>query len=267
MRCLSIPTVLIWALSALSAPVPTDRDRKQLEDELALPPLGVADARTSAPLKLDLKGTDLAGKYADGRATSPELRKVVREAQVLLWASSPVQPPAQLREEVRKARPARTNPVVVLRTNYLAPRSGPATKAFQNQLLTTSRDIARLVAMLEEKLEEMQALSDAREKECPRWQAHHDLIVACLRYRIAYLDEHAVALGAMRKELPPRDDRHRGWKLVPRERVGEAAGKKQARAARATFAALTRDHAGTAWAQLAAKLTVTPLSVEWAPLK
>lgn len=268
MRSLTAFTLLLASMTALSAPIPepTEKLNRQLHEELALPPLGVASPGVVLPLKLDLKRTDLLGKYADRKATSPELRKAVRETQVLLWASSPAQPPTHLREEVLKARSRHGLTPAALQTAYLAPKLS-ATAAFQNKLLGTNRDLARMAAALEKQLETLQEMGDARDRECPRWQANFNLVMASLIYRLAYLGEHGVVIGDMRKELPPRNAMQRGWKLVPRDGLRDSPNKRFVKAGAVLFSTLTREHAGTAWAQVAEKLLPTPLSVEWAPLE
>lgn len=249
----------VLTLSLLIAPL-SAADDKPDADEVALPPLGVADE----VLRLDFKAVD--AKYADRRPGDAALRKAVRDAQVLLWAGSPVAPPAALKAAVTAARKKQAIPAALLTTRYVAPKGGPMTNRFKDQLLATNRDIARLTAAMEQQLEDLQGRSEARDKECPRWQAHYDLVTALLMLRLAYLQEHATALGDLRKEFPDRDPaKHKGWQLEPAEGLRDPAGKKLAKAAKKTLEQLGRDHDGTPWAKAAKAAEGTVLSVTWKP--
>jgi hypothetical protein len=257
---------LIGLMAIAMVATADEKANKQLEEELALPPLGVATSLLApAPIKFALRKTELDGKYADKKG-SDDFRKALRTAQVLLWASSPVAAPAHLRADVVKARAKHGIPATLLQSKFVAPKAGPATNAFKNNLFALNREIARLIATLEQHLEELQAMSEQRNKECPRLQAHYDLLTACLMCRVVYLNEHAIALGDMRKDFPERDpSKHKGWQMEANDTIRDVPSKKQVRAGKRLLLELRKEHQGTAWEQLAEKAAEVPLSVVWKP--
>jgi hypothetical protein len=255
MRLTILVALVVGCLAA--APVPMYKPDPSLEGEMALPPLSLAPG-----VKLDGKWL-IAPGYAD-RPGEEELRKVLRETQALLWASSSEPTPARLRADVVRLRSRYSLPTGVIKTHFLAPRTVPMTNAFKDGLLKTNRDVARVVAALENQLDVVQALAETRDKECPRWQAHYDYLTACLMYRLAHLDEYAIQLGDMRKEFPERDPaKHKGWRLEPADGLRDVPGKKRVKAARKLLERLTTEHDGTPWAAAAKQLMDAPLSAAW----
>jgi hypothetical protein len=255
MRLTILVAVAAGCLAA--APVPTYKPDPSLGAEMALPPLSLAPG-----LKLDDRML-IPPKYAD-RPGEEELRKALRQTQVLLWASSPEPTPARLREDVKGVRSKYAIPTGVIKTRFVAPKTTPMTNAFKDGLLKTNRDVARVVAALEHQLESVQALAEARDKECPRWQAHYDFLTACLMYRLSHLDEYAILIGDMRKEFPERDPaKHKGWRLEPADGLRDVPGKKRVKAARKLLERLTAEHDGTPWAAAAKQLMDLPLSAAW----
>jgi hypothetical protein len=255
MRRTILVAVVVGCLAA--APVPMYRADPSLEGEMALPPLSLARG-----LKLDDRWL-IPPKYAD-QSGEEELRKVLRETQALLWASSPEPTPARLRADVVRLRSKYSIPTGLIKTYYLAPRTMPMTNAFKDGLLKTNRDVARVVAALENQLDAVQALAEAREKECPRWQAHYDFLAACLMFRLAHLDEYAIQIGEMRKEFPERDPaKHKGWRMEPADGLRDVPGKKRVKAARKLLERLTTEHDGTPWAAAAKQMMDLPLSAAW----
>ncbi|MGL4551823.1 MAG: hypothetical protein ACRC33_11610 [Gemmataceae bacterium] len=254
-------TILVAAAAACLAAAPAVllKPDAALEGEMAVPALALG-----AGVRLDAKPL-VAGWYAD-RPGDGELRRAAHEAQVLLWASSAETPPSRLRAEVLKARAKHGIPAGLLKAQYAAPKTVPMTNAFKAGLFATNRELARLSAKLEQQVEALEALADAREKGSPRWQANADWLTACLLLRLAHLDEFALQIGEMRKEFPDRDPaKHRGWRLEPSEDVRDAQAKRRVKAARRLLDRLAEEHGGTPWAEAARRLAAVPLSAAWRP--
>src|SRR5262245_66068859 len=73
----AMAVALAFAALALAAPVPAQPSpgsKAALDDELALPPLGLARPGASPTLKYDLKGTPLHGKYSDPGVPAAAIR-------------------------------------------------------------------------------------------------------------------------------------------------------------------------------------------------
>jgi hypothetical protein len=169
-------------------------------------------------------------------------------------------PVGQARKRLRGA-PMRLGKVPV-------PTTPVAERRLREQMLNANKQIARMVAQLEEVVDDLKEVQQLREKECLRWQANHDLVLAWTQQRIVHFEEQALALGIMRKEQPPCDrTRHTGWQLVAVENLRDSSVKKRAREAEKLLDRLIEEHPDTVWAELAQKAQRTPLSVEWHAVK
>ncbi len=268
----TVATVTLLAVAALVTAGPAE---DQLRDELALPALG----QGPWSVKLDFTNTPLSGKYSDPGVPVVEYRKAIREARILLWGSASGTPPRDIQSEVAAVRRAIVAPPLpfmkgarppvkgmgpspLLRTSFTAPPNAAQEKQFKAGLEGVNREIARLIAKMEQSQEGLEKLYETRAKECPRWQAHHSLVTAALTLRICYLNEYSLAMGQMRKDFPERDpSKHKGWRLAPSESMQDAPSKKLLRTALKSLEELSKDHPGTAWDQVAAELRKTPLSV------
>ncbi len=265
MRTCGLALGLGWLVIGfgMAAPAPKAGPPKEvLLQELALPPLGVPVPGKDRVVPLDLSGTSLH-RYADTGNPAGALRKVVRKAQVALWACSPQTAPKPLQAEVAALRKElKLNPAV-LKTRYAVPAAGTQ-RRFKELLLRTNRDLARLMAHLEDVLEEMERVEGQRDGETARWQAHYDLVRAWLLARQIALDEQALAVGTMRKELPPYNPgEHGAWELRGRERVIDPANKKRHKRVEKAFGRLEEEWGGTVWADLAKRGRQTELGCEW----
>src|SRR5687768_14352833 len=101
-------TSLAWLPPAAAVvddddPEPRNVGRQQLLLELSLPPVGLPPVGKVAPLTPDLEGTDLTA-YTDRAHKDSTVRKVVRAAQVALWACSHETAPVPLQIEVAAVR-------------------------------------------------------------------------------------------------------------------------------------------------------------------
>src|SRR5262249_9761755 len=153
-------------------------------------------------------------KYADKGEPQKALRKAVRAAQVAMWATSPEPAPAPLQAEVLAMRKKMKIDPATLKLRYNIPRRPQQENAFKNRVLDTTKKLARVGAYLEETLDELNETAGQRAKENPRWQAHHDLVRAWALARLICLEEQALALGSMRKELPSYNATHSAWQLA-----------------------------------------------------
>lgn len=153
-----------------------------------------------------------------------------------------------------------------LLTDYFQGDSNERIKAI---ILREQRKPARVLAELNERLEELRKAGEQRDKETsPRWQAHYDYILAQLLARTAYLSEYDLMLGKIRKdELPELQPRlHTGWRLASREKMQSGKDvKEMAAEARKLFAKVIQEHPGTPWEVLAKREGLTALGLEWQP--
>jgi len=246
---------------ATAAPVPDKKapPPRSVESEVAMPYLGLP---RGPGIKLAVES--LGEKYLDTGKPVEALRKAVRDAQAALWASTAATPPREILEAVAAARKRMRLAPAALITEVAAPKNAPLEKRLKEGLMETNRTLARVVAVLESALEELQAQAEAAEKENPRWQAHHAAMTAAVTLRIVHLGEYGLALGSMRKEFPERDaTKHRGWRMEPSESLRDAPGKKMNKSAKKALEAILIAHADTVWAQAAKQMQETPLGIEW----
>ncbi len=256
--------VVLLAGVGMSAPAPAalKKAEEALREELALPPPGPPPLFRAKAAVLDLKGTSL-DRYADRGSPLSPVRRAIRKAHVALWVSSPLLAPAGLRGEVQAVRQRLKIDPGVLKVRYPVPPAKQEARLKQ-ELLAANKQLARVVAHLEDVLEELQRTEGQRDRDGPRWQAHHDLLHAWVLARLTALEEQALALGTMRKELPPCDPtRHTGWYLVPRKDLLDIPGRKRQKTIEKLFERLRKEHAGTAWAELARRGQAAELGCTW----
>ena len=195
-----------------------------------------------------------------------ELQKAVKRARNELWAVSPMEPPADIKAEVMKIKAQVKVNLNVMRDGYRAPNNE---NAFKAEIERDEKEVARMFLNLQEALDDLIKLEEAREMEGKRWQANYDFIRARLSAQIAYLYEYQSMLGQLRKELPPRDAKiHGGWKLASTAKLtGDSTGKKLAKESNKTMEQLVKDLAGSPWEILAKREKFTNLGLEWQPTR
>jgi alpha-glucosidase len=258
---LAVGLALVVLCAVEAAPVPPKDPAipPKLLVELAVPPLGLPQTdktKSAAPLEV---------KSGDADEPDSSFKKTVRHAQVVLWASTTATPPKPLLDQVRKLHKQMKVPPAALQGRYAIPAAGPiAERRFKAQVLAHSQAIARLIALLEDTLEEMNKIETDRDKQSPRWQANHALMRGCLLVRLGHLENYSLALGILRKEFPPHDPkRHRGWRLVPSASIHDSSSKKHIKLAQQILGRLSRDHSGTVWEQQAKQAMRTPAGTQW----
>jgi hypothetical protein len=152
------------------------------------------------------------------------------------------------------------------------PKPGNADQ-FKNMLKDIqAKEIATVMSNLDEALEDLKKADtkEAREEEKAKgWLATADYIKARLESQIAYLYEYTSALGAMRKDFPPLDEKiHNGWRLAAVKTLqGDGAGKKLAKDASGIFEKIIKEYPGTPWEVLARRDRLTALGLEWQATK
>jgi hypothetical protein len=233
--------------------------------DVALPPLGLAGTRTKEP-EFGLKGTS-GKKYGSKEDPDSPHGKALHTARVLLWASSTVTPPARLAKDVAKMRKElKLNPKT-LETRFAIPTNPKLEAQLKNRVLAANQSLARVVARMEDALEEMNKLAENESKWPPRWRANFALVRASLLLRIAHLEEWSLALGTLRKELPPHGKDDRAWQLTASATIHDVTARKRIKEARQVLKQLQKDNRGTVWEKQAEHIGQTMLGVEWEAVK
>jgi hypothetical protein len=254
----AVGMLLANAVEAAPAPTTPKKGRRK-HRPVTLPPLGVPAMGQPRQPVLSLEGTGL-----EKTCPATPLCRSVRKALVALWACSTHEVPSALEAEVLAARVKMKFDPVVLKTRYAIPAAGAAQQRFKEQLLGTNKQMARMIAYLEDVLEDLAAAGKKRDSEPAQWQANHDLVQAWVMARLTALDEQAVAVGMMRKDLPASDPtRHTAWQLVPRTRLADFANQKRWKVAAMLFERLRERSNATVWVYLAQQGLAAELGCSW----
>jgi hypothetical protein len=232
--------------------------------EVALPPLEGEVKQVRHPLP-DFIPANTA-TYTGGAAPA-RFRETLRQTQVALWAVSSTPIPAELATEVQKARREMALDLSALKQYHPAPPPGMGEVRFRAALVEQHRLLARVQSQLEDLHEQVVDLKDERERCAPRWQANYDLLLGRLESQLVVLEEHQLALGQLRKESPPLEPGHSGWRLVARPKVSDVSARKMALQGQRRFESLAREHPDTVWAELARRALRVPLGLEWQSVK
>lgn len=198
---------------------------------------------------------------AEGEDT--ELRAAVRVARVNLWSVSNAEPPADIKDKVLAARARNKKNLDALVDYYGKPSEE---NRFKTDVERNQRDVAGVYAVLEEDLETLTSdeMKKAMAKEPKRWQANYRYIISRLEAQIAFLFEYQSMLGSIRKEFPPLEKNHNGWRLASTTKLrGDRKGQQLAKSAATGFEKLGKDTAGSPWAIMAKRDRLTALGLEW----
>jgi hypothetical protein len=126
------------------------------------------------------------------------------------------------------------------------------------------------IVELTDLLEEMEKVGAKRgEEPSKRWQAHYDYMLADLKARLALVHEYNSMLAKVKRdELPALDPKvHRGWRLVPQEKLQSTKEVKDYAAdAKKLYAKLIKENPGTPWEVLAKRGQLVPLGLAWQPV-
>jgi hypothetical protein len=287
-RARGLLAAAVVVLGAAWAPAPPEDPAAQqkLLAEVALPPLGLADADETKQPPLDLRGTSLQA-YPDRGNAKSAFREAVREAQVLLWATTRAAPPAALKARVDRMRRELKVPAAppkappkgrkgpagppsdLLKGRYDIPNAKEPRqlqaqeKRLKALVVDHAHHLARMAAALEEMLEALDKVKDDGDKETPRWQANYTLMRGCVMLRLCALEDHAVSLGQMRKEAPPHGKNDRAWQLRTADEVRDPAARKRLKQARKLLDGLVAERSGTVWERAADRALRMQLGTEW----
>ena len=256
------------AAKAPALPVVKGADAKEVREvlaEISLPSLKGGEG-AGADLQfgnLPPFPAEVMKKYAGTLEPDSKLRQAVQQARATLWAISPSTAPADIAADVQKVRVKLKVDLSVLRDRFSKPRGGAAETAFKNSFEGQSRQLAIIVARLEDELEQLKEAGAEKEGAPPRWQANYDYVLARFQAQMAYLEQYNALLGQMRKELPPLEAIHSGWRVASNEKATDAAAKKLEKPARKLYAEVAEAHAKTPWEVLAKREKLTALGMEW----
>jgi hypothetical protein len=256
----------LLGLGAAPQPLPLPegspvRLRREVAQEVALPPPFGPEGMMKGLPRLDKAALE---RYKG--APAERFGAAVSKAQLLLWASSPAKPPANLAAGVKSLR-GKWQVTSALKRSGRAPAKDRAAEArFQEQLLADNRALARMIWHLNASVDELKRLEALRAAQPVRWQANYDLVRACLEAQIIVLEHHQLGIAQMRREPPPLDPAlHVGWRLVPSRVLlgGDREVRELLHSSDALFARLVKEHPGTVWAELARRAKGAPLGLEW----
>jgi len=110
-------------------------------------------------------------------------------------------------------------------------------------------------------------VAEMQKDEPKRWQAHYDFAVACVKARLAYMNEYNKILGTIVTEtLPTRDEKlgQDGYLLVASETLKSGKDvKKLAEEAQEAFQEIAVKYKGTPWAIQAKQEKSVVLGLNW----
>jgi hypothetical protein len=217
--------------------------------EAQLPPIKAA--RDEMKVRVDALPPFPADKMEAYKADTcaKPFRDAVINAQTVLEKLSK-DPEQQLQEEFRALEPMALAKAVTLRQQALA----------------------RVVAHVNEALEDLQAVGKTKSEQSKRWQANYDLVLARIEEQVAYMTEYSALLAQLKKpgEEPKRDPKiHGGWRLasVAEPTGGDSTAKKLATDARKILDRVAKENPETPWAVLAKRERMTGLGLEWQPVR
>jgi hypothetical protein len=242
---------------------------KEILAEISLPPV---KASQGAGDDLDFSNLppfspEALKKYAGQVPPDSRLRKAVREARVALWAVSNATAPGDLQADVLALRKKLPGDLAsIMRDRYSKPGGGAAETAFKNTVVRDSTAMARIIAQLEDGLEQLKEVGDEKDSAPPRWKANYAYVLARFQAQLTYLEEYQGLLGSMRKEYPPMDEKiHTGWRMAAKEKATDSAAKKYFKSARSGYRELAGKYRGTPWEVLGKREELTALGLDWQP--
>jgi hypothetical protein len=222
-------------------------------EELALPPVGPADAGESS-VPAELFGGQVLAPYAADVPVAEVLKSAEKyELRVAVLRA------LQAVRDSAEPDPRAPGPVVTV--------AAPVTEKVKRAVLAAQGPVALAITRLEGELENLTGVAELRAKETRRWKAHYDFALAQVRLRLAVLNEYNLALGHVRTEtLPDLPEGVRGWRLAPSARMQSRKDVRDLAAeAAAGFRSLAKENGGTPWEVLARRALLTPPGLRWEP--
>jgi hypothetical protein len=205
-------------------------------------------------------------KYEGSLAEDSKLRKAIQSARATLWAVSNATAPPQLQADVAAVRQKLKVDLSIMKDKYPKPGEGAAETQFKNRVFNDSKEMSRIIAVLEDGLDQLKEAGAEMEMVPLRWQVNYTYILARLQAQLTYLEEYQSLLGQMRKEYPQHDPAvHTGFRMAAKEKASDSAAKKYFKALRAGYNDLATKHKGTPWEVLGKREELTALGLEWQP--
>jgi serine protease Do len=170
-----------------------------------------------------------------------------------------------LRQAVRQALELLGKHAQAFPQEIFAKESEAQTKEYAAQL---QKNLAPKQQELKSALEALKQAEKERGKESSRlWQAQLDYAQARLSAFVAYVAEYQHLLGQLAgKDGPPRDPRkHRGWRMVPDEKIQDADAQKFANEANRIWQKMIKDYNDTVWEDRAQDGRKTLVGLKWQP--
>jgi len=175
-----------------------------------------------------------------------------------------------LRQAVLDAAQALRDNAKFTMEESLTSSGGPISPALKKQFLQKQKEPGLAIFELERALGKLQDAGKERDKEpSKRWHAHYDYALARLMGRLVYTYEYNYILAEVRGDrLPELDPKiHNGWRVASRQRISinESKVKDMAKTIGRTWKRIAEEHAGTPWAIMAKRESLTALGLEWKP--
>jgi len=242
---------------------------KDILSEISLPPV---KGETGAANDLNFNNLppfspDAVKKFDGTLPAASKMRQAIHKARVALWAVSTATPPRELQADIATMRGKLGVTIAdIFRDRYAKPGGGNAEKIFKDRVYKDSAAMARIVALLEDVLEDLKAAEEEKEKAPGRWKANYTYIRSRFLAQLTYLEEYQGLLGQMRKEFPPMDEKvHSGWRMAAKEKATDSAARKYLKEARKGYKELYAKYKGTPWEVLGRREEMTALGLEWQP--
>ncbi len=143
----------------------------------------------------------------------------------------------------------------------------PIDDKLKNEVKKENDEWAIGIIELEDQLRKLKDVAEMQKDEPKRWQAHYDFAVACVKARLAYMNEYNKILGTIVTEtLPTRDEKlgQDGYLLVASETLKSGKDvKKLAEEAQEAFQEIAVKYKGTPWAIQAKQEKSVVLGLNW----
>jgi hypothetical protein len=133
--------------------------------------------------------------------------------------------------------------------------SGDTSDKAKEELKKVQEIPARVEAILQDHLEELEAMADLKDKQPKRWQVHYDYVVAQVKLRLCYANQYNLALANVRGgKVPDLNPGDTGYRLMAQTTLDKNTGanyKDMYAEAKKALAEIGKQHPNTPWALLA----------------
>lgn len=149
---------------------------------------------------------------------------------------------------------------------------GPVTDALKKQIEALQKDVPGLLDFelkkVKAKLDELDETE--RDKETSkRWLANFDYARAMVTAKIVFLNEYNYLLAGIRADRVPELEGASGWRVGSGKKLSttESQIKTMNKGLPKMWDKIAKDYAGTPWAVLASRESMTAMGLEWRPAK